>query len=296
MKASKNNIVKEPLKDPAAYDTIILRYGEIGLKGGNRFIFERKLESNISYALSREGIDFKLRRIRGRLFLGTKQIGESLPVLKRIFGLVSASPAVKAGLNEEEMKERMIMHLQHLSFDTFRVTVQRLNKSFELNSQELQRSLGAEVAIKLGKKVSLKEFDTNVQVEISDSAYIFTEKVLCNGGLPLGIEGKALALIDDEKSLLAAWLCMKRGCAVIPISFEDKDISLLQKYYNKEGLILIKDIQDIDSLSRSFRAKALILGQTLDDLKEININLPVLRPLIAYEEKEIQDKLNQIRG
>jgi len=132
-------------------------------------------------------------------------------------------------------------------------------------------------------------------VEIhSGFAYIFTERITCNGGLPLGISGKSLALIENDNSILAAWLMMKRGVQVIPISTEDKDISLLESYSYGTRIELSIDIGNLQSIADRKNITTLVIGQTLRDFKELNTNLITLRPLISYGEDDIKELREKI--
>jgi len=90
--------------------------------------------------------------------------------------------------------------------------------------------------------------------------------------------------------LLASLLMMKRGCLVIPVSMKKTDISLIKKfaYGFKPELIIIKNIKEIDEIAKEHNAKAVVVGQTFKNFKELKLKAMVLRPLIGFEDKDIK--------
>ncbi|MBR9690839.1 hypothetical protein GOV08_04090, partial [Candidatus Woesearchaeota archaeon] len=102
------------------------------------------------------------------------------------------------------------------------------------------------------------------------------------GGLPVGIEGKVVALIEDDDSIKAAKRVMRRGCDLFPVGFKEKNVDSLQKYSPKKLIFeKIKNIKNIEELAQKNNSKAVVVNQTLKNFKEIKTNLLILRPLIA---------------
>jgi len=267
---------------------IIVRYSEIGLKGNNRIVFEKKLISNIKDCLKKNKVKYeKIQRLRGRIIIFTEQ---KLNCLKYVFGISSFSSALVLEPDINEIQKAVSNLIKNKKFNTFRVSAQRLNKDFSLTSPEIERTIGSFVCEKLNKKVSLKNFDLEIGIEILDNAYVFTERVKGLNGLPVGCEGRIISLIEDKNSLLASLLIMKRGCYVIPVSLEKTDISLIKKYaYGFEPeLLIIKNFDELDSISKEYNAKAVVVGQTFENFKELELKTMVLRPLIGFEAKEIK--------
>jgi thiamine biosynthesis protein ThiI len=252
----------------------IIRYGEIGLKGLNRPYFENKLIGNIKLIVGDPTA--RLKKIRGRVVLETEDdVSEKL---KKVFGIVSFSRAEK--FRPEELNERIIELVRNKKFDTFRISANRIDKDFPRTSDQIARELGALVVEKLGKKVSLKEYDLNINVEIIDSAYVFFDKIEGLGGLPVGVEGKVIVLIESNKGADAAKLIMKRGCDIIPAAFKRQNIEDINEYLpRKKELIIIKDIKKVDEIAEREDARALVVEDSFERLKEYNTKLAVLRPL-----------------
>jgi len=270
---------------------VIVRYSEIGLKGNNRIVFERKLIDNIKDCLKKNKTKHeKIQRPRGRIIIFTDQ---KLDCLKYVFGISSFSSALVLEPEIKEIEKAVSKLAENKKFKTFRISAQRLNKDFSLTSPEIEKRIGSFVCEKLNKKVSLKEFDLEIGIEILDYAYVFIERIKGLNGLPVGIEGKIVSLIEDKNSLLASLLVMKRGCSVIPVSMKKTDIDLIKKFaYGFEPeLIIIKNIKEIDKIAKEHDAKAVVVGQTLESFKELKLKAMVLRPLIGFNECSLK-KLN----
>ncbi len=242
---------------------VILRYSEIGLKGNNRIVFEKKLIDNIRDCLKKNKVKYKkIERLRGRIIIFTEQ---KLDCLKYVFGISSFSSALVVEPEIKEIEKAIESIIKDRKFKTFRVSAQRLNKDFSLTSPEIERTIGSFVCEKLNKKVSLKNFDLEIGIEILDYAYVFTERIKGLNGLPVDIEGKVVSLIENKNSLLASLLMMKRGCLVIPVSLKKTDISLIKKFaYGFEPeLIIIKNPDELDNMAEEHDARAVVIGQTL---------------------------------
>jgi thiamine biosynthesis protein ThiI len=274
-------------------DTIIIRYAEIALKGGNRLRFENRLIANIGDCLKQSNNPFtQIERLRNRIVIHSRK---ECPELKSVFGIASFSSATQTEPDLEEIK-KVVSGINPGA--SFRITCQRLDKSFPLKSMEVERELGAMVLENHKTKVSLKEYETEIGIEIlPGAAYVFTDRTPGFGGLPVGISGKAIALIEDRNSLLAAWLLMKRGVEVLPVSLKDQDITLLTEYSYGYRIALkrIDDVQEVTGMAREEDAKALIVGQTLKTFKDLNIPLLTLRPLIGYGGRELEELHRNIR-
>jgi thiamine biosynthesis protein ThiI len=276
---------------------IIIRFAEIGLKGKNRAFFERILIRNIKACLDSKKIEYSgMTRPMGRVLISTE---DSCSCLQCVFGIASFSNAVNAGFNMESVEKKALKLEKDLSPNkSFRITCQRLDKRFPLTSRDFDVELGAFIQEKTKAKVKMKGFDLNIQAEIINNfVYLFTEKIQGLGGLPIGVEGNVLVLLDDENSLLAGLLMMKRGCRIIPVSLKDIDTSLLEKYAfgQKIELKKIKDISEIDGLAKQLKAKAFVVGDLLDTMKDYPVDIKVLRPLVAHEPKEIHEELDGFR-
>ncbi|KJS86757.1 MAG: thiamine biosynthesis protein ThiI [Peptococcaceae bacterium BICA1-8] len=209
------------------YDHILIRYGELALKGRNQMDFIRQLVKNIRGMVERhQGGKIKLEIEQGRLFLELE--GENpekyYESLSKVFGIFSFSPVRKGKLDMEEIKIISLEEFQSITKkpDSFRVTVKRSNKRFPVKSPDAQIDIGGYIyENSKNLRVDLHNPDVEVFVEIrDDAAYIYTQKLPGLGGLPLGTGGKAMLLLSGGiDSPVAGWLTMKRGVVIEAIHF-----------------------------------------------------------------------------
>lgn len=262
---------------------IIVRYSEIGLKGKNKSDFEKKLASNIEKYLTKNNIKYnKVVRTFSRIVVYT----EAEARLDNIYGISSFSYAQEISNDVDTIKKTVTELIQDFDSNTvFRVSVQRLNKRYPIKSMDLEREIGAFIVECKNSKVNLKHFEREVAIEIFDDfSYVFSNKIKGPGGIPVGVEGKVITIIDDDDSIKAAKLIMKRGCDIIPVSYKNTDISeLINISPNSIKLHIIKDINDVNQIANEQKALALVVGQKLNNFKEFDINMLTLRPLIAED-------------
>ena len=201
---------------------LLLRFGEIYLKGKNKGVFEKQLADNIKSAL--RGLSCRLVRMHGR-YLIEEIKEENLPEIKervrKVFGLHSYSEAIKIPTDLDVMKKKMVPYLPVSG--SFRFTVNRADKKFPLNSQQVARELGA-VALSIvpSLTVDLFEPDKEIFVDIREEGYtfIFADKVLCVGGMPVGSSGKGIVLLSGGiDSPVAAYRMAKRGLKMYGVHF-----------------------------------------------------------------------------
>ncbi len=216
---------------------ILIRYGEISLKGGNRPYFERSLDRAIKAALA--GLaGFRVWRDHGRFYLaGPGDQEEYVSRLRRVFGIVSLSPAISVSLNFESIKAAALEVLREAMNGaayaahaaghnagglTFKVNARRANKSFPLDSMALNREIGAFLLDQVpGLVVDVHEPDITVSVDLRDRAFVYTTIVPAYGGLPPRISGRAVLLLSGGiDSPVAGWMAMKRGLEVHGLHFE----------------------------------------------------------------------------
>lgn len=207
------------------YDYILVRYGEIALKGKNRYRFEDRLLQNIRNVL-RDLEKIKASKSFGRIFvqLNGESADEVINRLRKVFGLISFSPVKKTSLDLEEIKNVSLELIQQMNPkpSTFKVETKRPNKQFPLKSPEVTYEVGAHILINTENiKVDVHNPDVVVKVEIrEEGAYIFSNVIYGIGGMPAESSGKALLLLSGGiDSPVAAWYAMKRGLLVEGVHF-----------------------------------------------------------------------------
>lgn len=272
-------------------EVIVVRYGELSLKGQNRGFFERQLVTNLKKTLQRYVLDSTplIKHVRGRIFIYGLSPSHA-HFLQLVFGIVSYSPALEVSI--DQIYSAMNPFLSNKHFSTFRVSVDRLDKSLTKTSPEWERELGAYIVKEFNTKVSLKNFDLEVTVEFFDKkCYLFTERYPCLGGLPVGVGGRVAVLLENEASLAAAWLMLKRGCEIILFG-KCHGLDVLQRYCPSE----LKYISSSDlNLLKTLDVEAVVVNDTLNYIRKLDYEGLVLRPLIGYTDQEIHALLERIK-
>jgi len=221
---------------------IVIRYGEIGLKGKNRGYFVKRLRRNIRDCLKRNDLTGEVRSIGQRVYVRVEDVERAAEKLRDVFGMVSLSPAQEVAADIEAITAEALKVAQRAGLDekrSFRVQSRRADKSFPLISPEINRLVGAHVHESTGARVDLSnEADLTIGIEVRrDHALLFGQTVAGHGGLPLGTQGRAVALISGGiDSPVAAWMIMRRGCVVIPVHFRQSEVELAKFMDNCEVL------------------------------------------------------------
>ena len=206
------------------FDHVVVHYGEVGLKGGNRPIFEKTLIENISRALA--GLHIKaVRKLYGRLVVDLAPESpweEVRQRLGRVCGVVNFSPAHQVEATVEEIEAAVDEATSQYAFDSFRVQTKRADKTFALNTPELNAHIGARVQAATGAAVDLSDAaDLTLLIEIvSGTALVACERHPGPGGLPVGVSGRVACMLSGGiDSPVAAYTMLKRGCRVDFIHF-----------------------------------------------------------------------------
>jgi thiamine biosynthesis protein ThiI len=292
-------------------NVVIVRYGEIGTKSRQtRRWFESILMNNIREALVSEGIDFKkVEAKHGRILVKTNKAGEAVDVLRRVFGIVSLSPAMEIDAELDKINRTALKLFRRkkreldLERPKFRVTARRITKEFPLKSPEVQAKVGEYILENEESEVDLHNYNIEVGVELMEGkAYVFVDKIYAWGGLPIGTQGKVVALLSGGiDSPVAAFLMMKRGVEIIPVHMYmgEKTLEKVRKIWNqlkrygyggKGELIVVKPkererileklremkkekytcvfckymmVRHADRIAREFGAKGIVMGDSL---------------------------------
>ena len=207
------------------YQLILIRYGEIGLKGKNRREFEDKLIRNIKKSLHRSGIEgSEVYKTHGRIYVKAKHsLTQIVEILSKVAGIVSFSPCIQLPLDMDIVKETALRDLTEGDREgTFKVAVKRANKQFPHQTYEICNIIGSHVLNNTDKwKVDVKDPDATIRVEVRENdIYLFSKVIPGLGGMPVGSNGKALLLLSGGiDSPVAGYMTMKRGVGIEAIHF-----------------------------------------------------------------------------
>lgn len=209
------------------YNVLIVKYGEIGVKGKNRYIFENKLIKNIKNMLKPIGT-FKVYKEYGRIYVDLEdyEYEEVIEEVKKVFGIVGVCPGVRAEKDYDKLKELALKMLEEKIEEgakSFKVESRRGDKSFRLTSQEMSLDIGGYLVsqVKDRIKVDIRNPEIKIKCELREShIMVYSDTVPGYGGLPLGTNGKAMSLLSGGiDSPVATWMVAKRGMEIEAIHF-----------------------------------------------------------------------------
>lgn len=207
------------------YDHLLVRYGELTLKGGNRKMFVNQLRTNVQNALrSLDGIKIKANRDRMYIELEEQaEIDEIIERLSKIFGIYSISPVMKVEKSVEAVEQQANEFASNYNNgDTFKIDVKRADKNFPYDTYDLQRQVGGAVLKENDHiSVNVKQPDHEIKVEVRiDAIYIYDQTIEGVGGLPVGTSGKTLLMLSGGiDSPVAGMEVMRRGVTIEAIHF-----------------------------------------------------------------------------
>ena len=293
------------------YDLIVVRYGEIALK--SRYVrnkFETILISNIKNTLKEREIESRIEKEWGRIYIYTDKISHTLNVLKKIFGIISFSPAVKTNSEINSISKKSIEYIKEKikKEKSFAIRSNRAG-NHDFSSKDVAIKIGNDIVTKFKLKVDLTNPDFELFIDIrEDYTYIFNKKIKGQGGMPLGSQDKLLCIVNDKTSLLSSFYLLKRGCKILFFTsdiFDKRELeNYLKNWFVKDNIIYFNFekgfFKNINKIVEKEKCKAVISDIYTDDeidiIKKLNkeIKVPILYPLISMDKIQINNKLKEI--
>ncbi len=201
----------------------LIKYGEIGIKGKNRHVFEEALVRQIEHALKPVDGEFEVSQERGRVYveaLGEYDYDETVLALSRVFGIVAICPMWQAEEQGfEKLAENVLAYVKEVYPDrnkSFKVQAKRANKAFPMDSQEINAELGGRILDAYPEmRVDVHHPDIMLHVEIRGKVNIYSFTIPGPGGMPVGTAGKAMLLLSGGiDSPVAGYMIAKRGVII----------------------------------------------------------------------------------
>ena len=210
------------------FKTFLIKYGEIGIKGKNRYLFEDALVKQIRHALKHAEGEFEVRKEQGRIYVDTLsdyEFDEVVEALKRVFGIVGICPVVVTEDEGFEKLAEVVTDYLEKEYDshtqTFKVDSRRARKNYPKNSMELNADLGEKILDAFPEmKVDVHKPEMVLNVEIREKIYIYSRIIPGAGGMPVGTNGKAMLLLSGGiDSPVAGYMIAKRGVKIDAVYF-----------------------------------------------------------------------------
>ena len=201
-------------------DLLLVRYGEIFLKGLNRPYFIRALVRKIRYAVRGMGATVNVHD--GRIFVrGFADLDECVDRVTKVFGVHSVSPAVEMPKEDfDAICDQAIEMVKGLK-GTFKVNARRSDKRYPMNSPAINEEAGYRILnANPDLKVDVHHPDYLVNIEIRDMAYLYVKEIPAYGGMPVGTNGNATLLLSGGiDSPVAGWMIAKRGVQINAVHY-----------------------------------------------------------------------------
>ena len=198
---------------------IIIKFGEIFLKGENKYKFEKLLLDDIKNKIEKFG-SFEIKQMGSVFSISGENLDSIVSTIEKIFGLSSFSVAWKTEKNIDDIKIAALTEMKNISAKTFKVEAKRADKHFYMNSLEICQTVGEHILDNMNIKVDVHNPDVILNVEIRNDAYIFANKNKGMGGLPIGSSGSGTVLISGGiDSPVAAFMMAKSGLKLNAVHF-----------------------------------------------------------------------------
>lgn len=201
------------------YEAFLIKYGEIGLKGKNRYLFEDALIRQIQFSLKGTG-EYEVTKEQGRIYVNMKSdydYDEVVSALQRVFGIVAICPVVYCtDYSWENLTKTVGDYIEEAYEDkhfTFKVESRRADKSYPKVSMEINADMGEYLLDRFsGLSVNVRQPDVLINIELRSKGYIYSKSIPGPGGMPVGSNGKAMLLLSGGiDSPVAGYMIAKRG-------------------------------------------------------------------------------------
>ncbi|MBV4419878.1 tRNA 4-thiouridine(8) synthase ThiI [Clostridium tyrobutyricum] len=219
---------------------ILVKYApEIFLKGLNKGKFERKLMNNIKNVM--KGVEYDFVKDEGRWFIECENIDEGVNRLKKVFGISEVCIAYEISRDMESIKKQALSCALKCSGNTFKVVTKRADKKFPINSMEVSRLIGAYILENIKDiSVDVKKPDFLVNIEIRDNAYVYSERIKAEGGMPYGTNGSTMLMLSGGiDSPVAGYMMARRGVILNCVYFHS------HPYTSERAKEKVKDLANI---------------------------------------------------
>ena len=316
------------------FHTFLLKYGEIGLKGKNRYMFEDALVRQVRHALKDVDGKFDVHKSQARIYVdceGEYDFDETVEHLQKVFGLVGICPVVRLeDKGFEELKKDIVAYMDEMYPDkniTFKVESRRAKKTYPKNSMEINCDLGEAILDAFPEiRVDVHKPDVLLNVEVRNEIYVYSQVIPGAGGMPIGTAGKAMLLLSGGiDSPVAGYMISTRGVAkqkvvdlakkvaeysgpikLHVVNFTDIQLYIYDQCPHDELTIIMRRymMRIAEHFAKEDGCLGLITGesigqvasQTMQSLAATNdvCTLPVYRPVIGFDKKDIVDIAHKI--
>lgn len=283
---------------------LLVRFGEIALK--SRFVRRQlrdRLVANIQDLFAVEGVECITESDEARVYVHADDVEKARSILSRVFGVVSISPATEAHADLASLRAAVLSEaaIALSSGATFALRIRRVG-THPFTSQDLARELGEEIRLAHPDgRVDLTRPDVEIHIEVRQNrGFLFRDVWPGPGGLPLGSQGRALAVVKDRAGMVAAWMGMKRGCRVaVATPPAGTAVEPLRRWDVRLKVLDLPPDGRFDELVKIARADAIFLGtrwSSFDSSTRGGLKVPVFEPVIGLTDEEVAHLASRIES
>lgn len=322
---------------------VLLKYGELMLKGRNRGRFEEHLRESLRHAVAGASAPIRISQRPGVVVLSGAPVEELLDCAQKVIGVSVVQPALRTARTVDDTVETVLQALterfgspESAGPRRFAVRAHRRDKTFPMKSEQLAAHLGSQVVKEWGWPVDLSHPEVEITVEVDQrEVFVALDKQRGQGGLPVGASGRALVMLSGGfDSPVAAYRAMRRGLRCDFVHFTGAPLTGPSSTYKAYALVRQLDrfqggsrlhvipignaqralatagagnlqivaqrrlmVRTASALAKELGAQALVMGdslgqvasQTLANMATVEeaAELPLLRPLVAFDKEEI---------
>lgn len=205
------------------FKAFLIKYGEIGIKGKNRYIFEDALVNQIRYSLKKIEGDFIVSKENGRIYAQARNdfdYDEAIECLSNVFGIIGICPMIQVeDTGFDDLSDAVIKYFDKVYSDknlTFKVEARRARKNYPMDSMEINAEMGHRLLEAFPElKVDVRKPEVLLQIEVRQKINIYSIEIPGPGGMPVGTNGKAMLLLSGGiDSPVAGYMVAKRGVKI----------------------------------------------------------------------------------
>lgn len=284
-----------------------MRYGELALKSAPvRREFERTLQRNILDQFAAAGLACRLRADAGHLYVEAEAAEPAVRLIRRVFGVTSVSEVIEVPADPATIIAESLRMVDPLLTEGRRFAIRaRRTGQHPFTSQQLAGEVGGAVLERFRErapKVDLDHPEVELFIEVRDRrAYLSTGREAGPGGLPLGVAGRVIALVDGHRGALGAYLLMKRGCRCGLVPTADASTLATEVLRRFDPKVAIADPardriaagDELRRLADAAKADGIVLPLTIDDYPDAKAqwgDRVVFSPTVGLTDEEVASR------
>jgi tRNA uracil 4-sulfurtransferase len=290
---------------------LLVRYGELALKSPPvRREFESALRRNILDQFVREGIAARLRSDRGHLYVEANDPEAATRLVRRVFGVTSVSVVYEVPTDREQIRDRLLALADPRlpAGASFAVRARRTGQH-PFTSQELARDLGGDILDRFadrGLSVDLERPSVELFIEVrGPRTYLYFDRAEGPGGLPLGVAGHLVALVDGRRGALGAFMMMKRGCRVALVAADAAEPLAREVLSRFDPAVIVERVapesggwtRSIVALAERWRAEGIVLPLGVDEFAAARTewgDRVLFSPTVGLTDEEVEARWTHV--